>query len=982
MLLTKSLINLTSVFILTATLTAQKSDPPFQKYMNHPWVDSVLNTLTSDQRITQCIWVAGWSDKDVSHEVEMAEKIKKYGIGGIIFFQGTPEKQIELTNYYQKISNVPLLVAMDAEWGVGMRLGSVEKFPYQMTLGAIRNDSLIYLFGKEVAGQCRRIGVNIDLAPVADINNNQANPVINYRSFGENRENVTSKSLMYINGLQQNGVIATAKHFPGHGDTDVDSHSDLPVINHTQQRLDSIELYPFMRLINEGTGSIMTGHLNLPALDTARYLPSSLSSSVIKKLLRNRLGFTGLVITDAMNMKGITKYFGPGEAEARALEAGNDVVEFVLDIDAAIRETNKLVQAKRITKEDIDIKCRRVLALKYWAGLNFIPVINKIDITRELNSGNVKALIRELYANALTLLNNEQNILPVRNLQNIKIATLAINKAGTTLFQKRISQYQPADNYFIDPENSEDASKLLKKLSAYDLVIAGVYGLDQRPDKNFAITPGLTRFLGELVEDNRTVVTWFGNPYAIDRIKSIRDADALLLAYQENDYTEDLTAQLIFGGIGARGSLPVTINEKWPYDYGIITPGNLRMQYGVPESAGISSEILEKKIDSIVNIGLVRNAFPGCEVMAARKGIVVFHKTYGYQTYDNRITVQENDLFDLASVTKIAATLPAFMLLNYEGRFSPDKTLGEYLPFFRKSNKGDLKMSEILAHQAGLTGWIPYWKETVKENGEFKKHIYDTKYSVKYPLEVAVGLFITDKYRKRIFNEIKRSPLGEKRYLYSDLGFIISPEIIESIAGEKWYNFVTSEIYHKIGAYDLGFNPWNRFPMSRIVPTEYDSLFRKQLLHGTVHDEGAAMLGGVSGHAGLFATANDLMKLMELYRRMGSYGGEQIISKEVFEKYTSVQFPENNNRRGLGFDKPLLNISELPGKDLNTAKSASPSSFGHSGYTGTFVWVDPDYELSYIFLSNRVYPTRNNNLITDLNIRTDILQAIYDSIDK
>jgi beta-glucosidase-like glycosyl hydrolase/CubicO group peptidase (beta-lactamase class C family) len=982
MQLKRASLFLTFLLFFFVFVEGQKADPPFLKYMNHPWVDSVMNSLTPDQRISQCIWIACWSDKDVSHEVDIAEKIKNYGIGGIIFFQGSAEKQVELTNYYQKISKVPLLIAMDAEWGVGMRLEAIEKFPYQMTLGAIKNDSLIYFFGEKVAEQCRRTGVDINLAPVADINNNPSNPVINYRSFGENRENVTAKSFMYVTGLQNNGVIATAKHFPGHGDTDVDSHSDLPVIKHSLQRLDSIELYPFVRLINEGIGCVMTAHLSLPALDTTSHLPSSLSPLIIKNLLRNRLGFTGLIVTDAMNMQGVTKYFKPGEAEARAFEAGNDVLEFVPDVEAAIREINKYVAAKKITKEEIDMKCRRVLAVKYWSGLNKLQAINNKNINDELNSGASKALIRNLYANALTLLINEQNILPVRNLDKIKIATVAINKDETTLFQQRISKYLPADNFFIRPENSEAVAELFKKLPDYDLVIAGVYETDQQPNKGFGITPELIQFLGNLIEKNKVVITYFGNPYAIDRIKSLRDAGGLLLAYQENDYTEDLSAQLIFGGIGARGSLPVTINEKWLYDFGIITPGNIRMQYGLPESAGISSEILEKRIDSLVNIGLTKKAFPGCEVMVARKGIVVFQKTYGYQTYENRISVQEDDLFDLASVTKVSATLPGLMRLETDGKFSTDKTLGEYLPFFMKSNKGDLKMAEILTHQAGLKAWIPYWKETVKADGEFKRHIYDSELSDKYPLKVADGLYITDKYRKKIYKEIKKSPLTEKKYLYSDLGFIIMPEIIQNLASEKWYDFVADTIYHKLGVYDIGFNPRFKYPLSRIVPTEYDSLFRKQLLHGTVHDEGAAMLGGISGHAGLFSTANDLMKLLEMYRRMGEYGGEQIIGKEVMEKYTKVQFPENNNRRGLGFDKPLLNNSDLSQKDAYPAKSASPSSFGHSGYTGTFVWVDPEYELSYIFLSNRVYPTRNNNLITELNIKSDILQAIYDSIIK
>ena len=683
-----------------------------------------------------------------------------------------------------------------------------------------------------------------------------------------------------------------------------------------------------------------------------------------------------------MNMKGVTKYFKPGEADAKALEAGNDVAEFVTDVEATIRETKNYIASKKLTNDDIALKCRKVLALKYWSGLDKPKLVNKENINSELSPMPAKALIRELYANALTVLNNNQNILPVKNLENKKIATVAINRNNITTFQKRIAKYLPADHFIIDPTDPEECLSLLDKLVKYDIVITGVFDLDQRPNKDFGIKPGLDDFLEKLIGSNKTIITWFGNPYGIDKIKSLHSADGLILAYQENEYTEDLSAQLIFGGIGSRGALPVTINETWPSDFGIITPGNLRLQYGIPESVNMSSEILYRKIDSIVNAGLMAKAFPGCEVMAARKGVVVFSKAYGYHTYDFRIAVNENDLYDLASVTKVSATLPGLMLLNSEGKFSPDETLGHYLPYFEKSNKGNIVMRDFLTHQAGLTPFISFWKETLNKEGKFKRNIFDAEYGDKYQQEVAQGLYINKKYRKKMFSEIRKSPTGEKKYLYSDLTFIIAPEIIGELTGQRWDDFVTSNIYKKLGAFDIVFNPYMKYPFSRIVPTEYDSLFRKQQLHGTVHDEGAAMLGGIAGHAGLFATANDLMKLMELYRRMGEYGGEQIIAGDVMEEYTKVQFPENNNRRGLGFDKPLLNNSELTQKEAYPTKSASPSSFGHSGYTGTFVWVDPVYEITYVFLCNRVYPTRNNEVLYDMNIRSEILQSIYDSIKE
>ncbi|MBI5009944.1 MAG: serine hydrolase, partial [Bacteroidia bacterium] len=922
-----------------------------------------------DQQIAQSIWIAAWSDKDVAHEVEISDIIREYGIGGLIFFQGNAPKQAELTNYYQRISKVPLAIAMDAEWGIGMRLTNVDKYPYQMTLGAIKNDSLIYHFGRAVAMQFKRLGMHVNLAPVADINNNPKNPVINYRSFGEDRENVSAKTIMYMKGLQDYRILATAKHFPGHGDTDVDSHEDLPRISHSRERLESTEIYPFRRLINEGSGAVMTAHLNLPSLDSTSGLPSTLSPAIIKELLGKQLGFKGLVITDAMNMQGVTKYFKPGEADAKALQAGNDVVEFVLLVKAAIDETRNYVNTKKIRPEEIALKCRKILAMKYWAGLSENKKIDAGNIDQELSPESSKALIRDLYANALTVLNNNQNVIPLKNLDKIKIATIAVNSKKITSYQLQIDKYLNGDHYTFDPSEAKTADSLLRKLAGYDIVIAGVYGLDQRPQRGFGITAEMNDFLTRLSANQKTILTWFGNPYGLAKISAMETVDGLILAYQENKDTEELSAQLIFGGIGARGSLPVTINNKWKSEDGILTPGNLRLQFGIPESAGVSSAMLNSKIDSVVNASLAAKAFPGCVVMVARKGTVIFHKAYGYQTYDKRTPVKDDDLFDLASVTKVSSSLPGFMLLNTEGRFSPDNTLGSYLPYFRKSNKDNLVMRDVLTHQAGLTPFIPFYRYTTKPDGSYKRHTCSPVYSEKYPVLIAHNAYLYKNYRNKMWKQIKKSKLGEKKYTYSDLTFIITPQIIENITGQKWNEFVTDNIFKKIGANDLVFNPYKKYPLSRIIPTEYDSTFRKQQLQGTVHDEMAGMLGGISGHAGLFATSNDLMKLMELYRRMGNYGGEQLIGHDVLAEYTSVQFPENENRRGLGFDKPMLNNSQLPPGKAYPAKDASQSSFGHTGYTGTFVWVDPEKEVSLVFFSNRVYPTRNNNLISDLSVR-------------
>jgi beta-glucosidase-like glycosyl hydrolase/CubicO group peptidase (beta-lactamase class C family) len=836
--------------------------------------------------------------------------------------------------------------------------------------------------GQSVGEQFRKAGIFINLAPDADVNNNAENPVINYRSFGENPSKVSKKALMYMKGMQDKQVMAVAKHFPGHGDTGTDSHYDMPVITHDRARLDSVELAPFRSLIAAGISGVMPGHLSIPALDPEKNMPTTLSHTIITGLLKNELGFSGLVFSDAMNMQGLTKAKQPGEAEAAALAAGLDVLEYVQDPEKAINTIMDKIGKNEITPESVNEKCRKVLAAKYWTGAFRADSLSPNGFPAALTSGKSLALIRELYASAITLLRNEKQVIPVKQTEGMKIATLAINSNDLSLFQKRIADYVKADHFFIDSIGSKKTAATLKKLSGYDLVIAGVFDTDQRPTRNFGIQEGLNELIGKLNSGGKCIITYFGNPYAIAKLPALEKSSGLLLPYQLNDFTEDLSAQLIFGAIGAKGTLPVTINSGLKSGFGIQTEGGLRVQYGFPESAGLSSEKLLAGTDAIVNEALAAGAFPGCEVLIARKGVVVLTKTYGYQTYDKKVAVGSDDLFDLASVTKISAALPGLMLLNSQGRFSPDATIGSYLPEFNKSDKGKIGLRDLLTHQAGLTPFIQFWKETMNEDGSYKKKIYRTGWSEKYPYEVAPGLFINRNYKKKMFSEIMKSKIGEKKYVYSDLTFIIAPEIIGRITGEKWQEFVSENIWQKIGASDITYNPWQKYPSDRIIPTEYDSLFRKQQLRGTVHDEGAAMLGGISGHAGLFATGNDLMKLMELYRRMGNYAGQQIISSDILKEYTKVQFPGNNNRRGLGFDKPLLDNKTVKPEASYPCIGASPTSFGHSGYTGTFVWVDPDSEISYVFLCNRVYPTRNNNIVSDLNIRTRILQGIYDAIEK
>ncbi len=986
-----------ALMIYPSPVTGAENNVPWKNFTGDPRVDSILNTMTVREMIAQLIWVPAWADEKGGNYRQVELLVEKYGIGGVIFFEGSRDMQLDYTKRISSISRIPLIIAQDAEWGTGMRLREVEDFPYQMTLGALQDDSLIYRMGAAVAWQCHDIGVNLNLAPVADVNNNPMNPVINYRSFGEDPEKVAEKATMYMKGLQDNGIIACAKHFPGHGDTDTDSHTGLPVIRGDRSRFDRIELIPFRRLADEGIGAVMTAHISVPGLD-AGGLPATFSKKVVTGLLRQESRFRGLILTDAMNMAGATMTFPSGTADAEALLAGNDIIEYSTDPIRAIEEIARRVEKGEIAVSEITDRCRKLLEAKLWLEIHRAENGGKAESGDQAIPGPASeaaagfasapggipvsghpALIRDLYAGAMTLIENNDNLLPLGRLDRIRIATVSVNRLAMTEFQRMTDRYTNADHYFIDPANEQGARFVMSKLKDYDVVIAGFCALEQKPAGLYGVTPALNSLFRQIAALDRAAVIWFGNPYGVARLDMTKKPTAMLVAYQDNSYTHQVAVQVLFGAIGASGRLPVTVNENYPAGTGIKTPGNIRMQFGFPENAGLSSVRLISKVDSIVSAGIDTLAFPGCQVLIARRGIVVLDKCYGFHLYDSTEAVTENDLWDLASVTKVSAATPSLMLLDDRGLFDIDKTLGDYLPWFRFSDKGDMVLREMLAHQAGLKAWIPFWRNTLENDSTFRRGIFSDYTNRKYALQVTDSIYMNRHYLKDMFREIRDSPVGDKKYVYSDLTFILAAEIIESLTDSTIDKFAPANIYRPIGAFNITYRPLEKYPAERVVPTEYDSLFRKQLLRGTVHDEGTAMLGGVSGHAGLFATGNDLLKLVEMYRRGGEYGGVRVLSSDVLRKYTTVQFPDNDNRRALGFDKPLLRNDTVPPEEAYPCPSASPASFGHSGFTGTFIWCDPDEEISYVFLSNRVYPTRNNNRLSDLSIRGKILQAVYDA---
>ncbi|MUP45084.1 serine hydrolase [Gramella sp. BOM4] len=967
--------------LLSPVILAQKSnsnDPAFLKYENSAWVDSIMNTLSPDERIAQLIMVAAYSNRDEAHKQEILKLIKEQKIGGVIFFQGDPVSQAELMNDYQLAANVPLLGAIDAEWGLGMRLNNTISYPFQMGLGAIQNDSLLYEMGEEVARQVKRSGLHINLAPVVDVNNNPANPVINYRSFGEDRENVTRKGIAYMQGMQSQNVLTTAKHFPGHGDTATDSHYDLPQINHPRTRLDSIEIYPFKKLIDAGIGGVMVAHLDIPALDGSG-VPSTLSRKIISEILKDSLEFRGVVITDAMNMKGVTKGNEPGVVDKEALVAGNDLLEFTEDVPKAISEVRNAIDKGLISQEEIDRRVRKILAVKQWVGLDTYTPTSTENMVEDLNTAEANLLHRKLVEAALTLLKNDNAMIPLQRLDTLKIASVSIGAEEKTRFQESLELYTKVANFQLPVEaTSEEIDSLKERLKDYNLVIAGLHDISKYPRNTVGFSEEVQQFISELSGHENTIISLFKNPYVIASLNDIEAAPVLIEAYQDSEVTQEMAAQLIFGSIGASGKLPVSIGEKFKKGDGLNSDVLNRFKYTLPEEAGMKSSYLFPKVDSLMHEAINAKAIPGGQILIARNGNVVMHKAYGLHRYSDTIRVKKNDLYDLASVTKISSALPALMKLYDEEKFSLEAGIDDYLPYFRNSNKEGIPFRQILAHQARFKPWIPYWKNTLRDNGSFKWNTFKKDSSARYPIKISDELWLHRNYQDKIFKEIKKSPLEEKaEYKYSGLVFYLLPSIVEKITNEDYRTYLNENFYTPLGATTLTYNPMEEFPESRIVPTESDFNFRKEPIHGNVHDEGAIMMGGVSANAGLFANANDIAKLMQMYLNMGEYGGRRYISEATLKEFSRTQFPENDNRRALGFDKPNL---EYKGEDNNTAKSASKSSFGHTGFTGTMVWVDPEYDLLYIFLSNRVLPTRENTRLYQLNTRTKIQQVIYDSI--
>lgn len=970
-----NLIFLTASVLLSAvTVSAQEflqTSPASQQ-----WVNQAFRKLSKREKIAQLMVIRLSERKGnsaVFYEEEVEKYIRKYNIGSVCLFQGNSPKQAEVLNRLQAKAETPLLVCIDGETGVGMRFADITAFPDQLTIGAAPDAALAYKVGEAIARQCKRTGIQVNYAPVVDINNNPNNPVINFRSFGEDKYKVSAFGIQIMKGMQHGGIMACAKHFPGHGDVAVDSHLDLPVINKSLADLDSLELMPFNELIKAGVGSMMVAHLYIPSIDNTVNQASSLSKKNVTGLLREQMGFNGITFTDALEMKGVSKFYPQGEAAVQSIIAGNDMLCLPGDVRESIRKVRKAIRRDRLEWQDIDEKVRKVLLAKYNLGLNRLSAIDTTNIAADLNA-EVSLIKQEVYANSITLLRqNTPSVLPLT--ASKKIAYIGVGTGTENHFSSLLKQAYNADCFYFD--HSSDSSRIQPILDSlnnkYDAILVGLHKYKKYPANNFGISTTSVSLLRQLNQKDNVINFAFGNPYAI---KNMAHAKNIIACYEDDVLMHETALNLLKGSLTAKGKLPVTVSPEFPFGSGITTGNNLPV--ATPAAVGLDEKKLNE-IDRIALEAIEKGATPGAVVLVVKNGKVAFQRAYGFMSYDKKEPVSLNSVFDLASVTKTSATTLSLMKLYEEGKLDLNKTLGDYLSWTRGSDKAGLKIKDILLHEGGLVSYIPFYKETLEKSGHPKPGYYSSTPNQSYNVRVGENMYMPGARIDSMYQKILTSKLSPAhKYVYSDNDFIFLGKVVEEIVGSSLDQYTRSTFYNPLGMVTTGFKPREHLPLNLIVPTENEKYFRLQHIRGDVHDPGAAMFGGVAGHAGLFSNANDLAKLYVLLLNGGELNGVRLLKKETIDLFTAYQ--SEISRRGLGFDKPEKDnaLSKTP----YPSRSASPLTFGHTGFTGIGVWADPKYNLLYIFLSNRVNPDGENNKLGTMGVRGNIQEVIYQAILK
>lgn len=936
------------------------------------WVDSVYNSLSLDEKIGQLFFVQTTSKKS-NNSKEIIKLINNYKIGGIILSTGNPTTQVNFTNKFQQITKTPLLVSMDAEWGVGMRLDSIQKFPWNMSLGAIKDNSIIKQIGVEVGKQCERLGIHMNFAPVVDINTNSNNPIIGNRAYGEDKYNVTEKGIAFTIGMQSRNILATAKHFPGHGDTSKDSHKTLPTINFQKKRIFNTELYPYKKLIDNGLAAIMIAHLNVPSLEKERNLPSSLSKEIIEETLIKKLNFNGLIITDALEMKGVSDY-SKKNIDLLAFLAGNDILLMSSDVSKGIKSIKKSYNKGNISEERLSRSVKKILKAKYKVGLHEYTSVIPAGIVKDLNNSSARNTIMNSIKEIPVLIKNNENNLPL-NLNLNKTINIQIGNDNGRAFNEYINKYSNVKSIKASDLNDLEIDGLLEN---YDNVIVSLHYLSKTPwdNMNLKISEADRNYLKILKKHNNKTLVSFTNPYTLSQI-DLDSYNSVLIGFQNNTEFQKIVAQQIFGALEINGLLPVSINKNFMKGTGIKTEALNILSYAEPETVGMDNDVL-KKIDSIINYAINNEMTPGAQILVAKDSKIIYDKSFGKLRYNENSIINDETIYDLASLTKILVTTPILMNLIDDDIVNLETRLGEIIPRYQNSNKKNITLKELFSGHAALQAWIPFYKETLDKENKPSEKYYLLKETNSNTVKVSPNMYLKSDYLDTIRNMIRDSDLLEKKYKYSDLTYLIIQEFIENHYNVNLEMIINDLFFQKLGI-NLNYNPAEKYSTKNIAPTEIDEYFRYKEVHGYVHDMAAAMFGGVSAHAGLFGNSINVAKVMQMYLQGGNYAGMQIINSDTIDLFNNCYYCHEENRRGVGFDKPQLE------EDGPTCGCVSMDSFGHSGWTGTFTWADPEKNIVYVFLSNRSYPsgeTAGKSLLVKENIRSEIQKIIYQSIKE
>jgi beta-N-acetylhexosaminidase len=922
------------------------------------WVDSVFQTLNASEKVGQLFMIPASAYASSDDLNDVVSTIRKHQPGSVLITRGGPVSHTELINKLQSHAKVPLLVGIHAEWGLAQTLDSTISFQQAMLLASLHQNELIYRLGKEIAHEMKLLGIHINFAPNGDIDIARQPYPQSLRYFSDSKERVAEKAVEFIRGMQEEGVLACAIH-PASLEkiNELDSSSFITVPS-----LDTVGLYPYRKMVNAGLSGLLTSHLHLYPHFTKTHSPTQL---FISEVLKKSLGFSGISFTDIANLKKITGELQEGAIEQLALEVGNDILMNPDNISAAIRRITRAIKKDEILEARLDQAVKKILAAKYDAGLASTKKISTDNLLIRLNSPQAALLKHQISEASVTLLTNTRKSIPIYTIEHKKFISISIGSEEKNEFTRYLSKYAPFDHVPI--RFSKDTAQIKNKLATADVIVVGIFPYAS------SFIEDLIPFIQSLSRDKEVIVVHFGNPSEIRQLENI---PTLMVGYSDQHGIPKMAAQIIFGGLTASGELPVDIGN-YKEGSGIISETTGRLSYSLPEAVGIDSRTLTK-IDAIAREAIAIGATPGSHVLVAKDGKVVYEQSNGYLTYENKTPVSDQTIYDLASLTKVSATLQTVMFMQEKGLIDFNKKLSVYLPELKNSNKKDFTIKDILTHQAGLWPFLPFWSQTMKD-GRHLPQYYSSVNSNDYPYPVAESLFAHKSIKDSLWHWIIKAKVREKpprtpnTYVYSDMGFYMMQHLAEKMLNQPMEDFLEQNLYEPLGAYALGYLPLRKFPDYLIAPTENDILFRKKLLSGYVHDQGAAMHGGIAGHAGLFGTANDLAKLGQMLLQNGSYGGQQYYKPETVELFTTRQY--NPSRRGLGWDKPTP--SEWNGP---TTLYASKKTFGHTGFTGTCIWVDPEFNLVFIYLSNRVHPDMTNNRLLNANIRPRIQEVIYKAI--